>query len=101
MEKRELAQLCLNERLARQKQLNDELAKANVALAKAEFEENMYAHLREHSNSKCMSDFAKIYEDVKKKVDKIDTENTSKIESIKQSLRLIEEEIKYLQECIK
>ena len=96
----EVWKLCLDDRTAKLEELKKELEQLEIDYKKAEFEEDMYARLKENAGSQYRPTFTEKHDKSMKNVDGLE----EKKENLQNDIKIIEKEIDYinnLMECMR
>ncbi len=96
----EVWKLCLDDRTAKLEELKKELEQLEIDYKKAEFEEDMYARLKENAGSQYRPTFTEKHDKSMKNVDGLE----EKKEKLQNDIKIIEKEIDYinnLMECMR
>lgn len=93
----EVWNLCLDDRKAKLEELKKELDQLEIDYSKANFEEDMYARLKESCGSQYRSTFAEKHDESMKNVDELE----EKKKKLQTDIKIIEREIDYIEEKIR
>ena len=93
----EVWNLCLDDRKAKLEELKKEIDKLEIDHCKANFEEDMYARLKESSGSQYHTAFTEKHDESMKNVDELE----EKKKKLQTDIKIIEREIDYIEEKIR
>ena len=93
----EVWNLCLDDRKAKLEELKKELDQLEIDYSKANFEEDIYARLKESSGSQYHPTFAEKHDESMKNVDALE----EKKKKLQTDIKIIEREIDYIEEKIR
>lgn len=93
----EVWNLCLNDRKNRVEELKTELEQLDVDYRKAEFEEDMYARLKESAGAQYRPSFAEKHDKSMENVDELEV----KKKKLQTDIKIIEREIDYINNLLK
>lgn len=93
----EVWSLCLDDRKNRLEELKREIEQLETDYRKAEFEEDMYARLKDKCDSRYRKDFAEKHDKSMKNVDELE----EKKKKIQNDIKIIEREIDYIENLLK
>ena len=93
----EVWKLCLDDRTVKFEELKKELGQLEIDYRKAEFEEDMYARLKENAGSQYRPTFTEKHDKSMKNVDGLE----EKKEKLQNDIKIIEREIDYINNLMK
>lgn len=93
----EVWKLCLDDRTVKFEELKKELGQLEIDYRKAEFEEDMYARLKENAGSQYRPTFTEKHDKSMKNVDGLE----KKKEKLQNDIKIIEREIDYINNLMK
>lgn len=93
----EVWNLCLDDRKAKLEELKKELDQLEIDYSKANFEEDMYARLKESCGSQYHTAFTEKHDESMKNVDELE----EKKKKLQTDIKIIEREIDYINSLMK